>query len=60
MMGRVMALFALTFNGLLPISALYVGLMRSQFGPGDTLAIMGAVMFLGAGVIASRSALRHM
>lgn len=60
MMGRVMALFALTFNGLLPVSALYVGLMRAQFGPGDTLAIMGAVMFIGAGVIASRSALRHM
>lgn len=60
MMGRVMSLFALTFNGLLPISAVYVGLMRSQFGPGDTLAIMGAVMALGAIFIASRSQLRHM
>jgi predicted MFS family arabinose efflux permease len=60
MMGRVMALFALTFNGLLPISAVYVGLMRSQFGPGDTLAIMGGVMAIGAVLIASRSQLRHM
>jgi MFS family permease len=60
MMGRVMALFALTFNGLLPISAVYVGLMRSHFGPGDTLAIMGAVMAAGAILIASRSQLRHM
>jgi MFS family permease len=60
MMGRVMALFALTFNGLLPLSALYVAAMRTQFGPGDTLAIMGTVMFLGAALIASRSALRRM
>jgi MFS family permease len=60
MMGRVVALFALTFNGLLPVSAVYVGLMRSQFGPGDTLAIMGAVMAAGAIFIASRSQLRHM
>lgn len=60
MMGRVMALFALTFNGLLPISAVYVGLMRSHFGPGDTLAIMGGVMAIGAILIASRSQLRHM
>jgi MFS family permease len=60
MMGRVMSLFALTFNGLLPISAVYVGLMRSQFGPGDTLAIMGGVMALGAIFIASRSQLRSM
>ena len=60
MMGRMMSLFALTFNGLLPISAIYVGLMRSQFGPGDTLAIMGGVMAVGAIFIASRSQLRHM
>ncbi|MBW2416058.1 MAG: MFS transporter [Deltaproteobacteria bacterium] len=60
MMGRVVALFALTFNGLLPVSAVYVGLMRSQFGPGDTLAIMGAIMAAGAIFIASRSQLRHM
>lgn len=60
MMGRVMSLFALTFNGLLPISAVYVGLMRSYFGAGDTLAIMGSVMMLGAIAIASRSQLRHL
>ncbi|MDA0351044.1 MAG: MFS transporter [Chloroflexi bacterium] len=60
MMGRVMALFALTFNGLLPISAIYVGLMRTQFGPGDTLAIMGGLMAIGAVLIASRSQLRNM
>ena len=60
MMGRVMALFALTFNGLLPISALYVALMRSSFGPGDTLAIIGPVMLAGTLVIAARSQLRHM
>ncbi len=60
MMGRVMALFALTFNGLLPISAVYVGLMRSQFGPGDTLVVMGVFMAIGAVFIASRSQLRHM
>ncbi len=59
MMGRVMSLFALTFNGLLPISAVYVGLMRSQFGPGDTLAIMGGMTAVGAIFIASRSQLRH-
>ena len=60
MMGRVMALFALTFNGLLPISALYVALMRSSFGPGDTLAIMGPFMLAGTLVIALRSQLRRM
>ena len=60
MMGRVMALFALTFNGLLPVSALYVALIRTQFGPGDSLAIMGGVMGIGAILIASRSQLRHM
>ena len=60
MMGRVMALFALTFNGLLPVSALYVALIRTQFGPGDSLAIMGGVMAIGAILIASRSQLRHM
>lgn len=60
MMGRVMSLFALTFNGLLPVSAAYVALVRTQFGPGDTLAIMGAVMAVGAVFIASRSQLRHM
>ena len=60
MMGRVMSLFALTFNGLLPISALYVALMRTQFGPGDSMAIMGAVTAVGAVFIASRSQLRHM
>ncbi len=60
MMGRVMSLFALTFNGLLPISALYVALMRTQFGPGDSMAIMGALTAVGAVFIASRSQLRHM
>lgn len=60
MMGRVMSLFALTFNGLLPISALYVALMRTQFGPGDSLAIMGALTAVGAIFVASRSQLRHM
>ena len=59
MMGRVMALFALTFNGLMPVSALYVGLMRSHFGPGDALAIMGPFMLLGTLFIALRSQLRH-
>jgi len=60
MMGRVMSMFALTFNGLLPLSTLYVALVRPNFGPGDTLAIMGAFMAAGAVLIASRSALRHM
>jgi MFS family permease len=59
MMGRVMALFALTFNGLMPVSALYVGLMRSHFGPGDALAIIGPVMFAGTLFIALRSQLRR-
>ncbi len=60
MMGRVMSMFALTFNGLLPLSALYVALMRTHFSPGDTLAIMGTFMMVGAIYIASRSQLRHM
>lgn len=60
MMGRVMSMFALTFNGLLPLSALYVALMRTRFSSGDTLAIMGLFMAIGAILIASRSQLRHM
>ena len=59
MMGRVMSIVALAFNGMLPVAALYVLLMRSTFGPGDTLAIMGVVSAAGAILIASRSSLRH-
>jgi len=59
MMGRVMSIVALAFNGMLPVAAIYVLLMRSTFGPGDTLAIMGLVSAAGAVLIASRSSLRH-
>jgi len=59
MMGRVMSIVALTFNGMLPVGALYVLLMRSIFDAGATLAIMGAATAVGAVLIAYRSPLRH-
>ena len=59
MMGRVMSIVALAFNGMLPVAALYVLLMRGAFGPGDTLAIMGVASAVGAVFIAARSSLRH-
>jgi MFS family permease len=59
MMGRVMSIVALAFNGMLPVSALYVLLMRGTFDAGVTLSIMGATTAIGAVLIASRSSLRH-
>ncbi len=59
MMGRVMSIVALTFNGMLPVGALYVLLMRSIFDAGATLAIMGAATAVGAVLIAYRSPLCH-
>jgi hypothetical protein len=59
MMGRVMSIVALAFNGMLPIAALYVVLMRTVFTAGDSLAIIGGLTALGAVLIASRSSLRH-
>ena len=59
MMGRVMSIVALAFNGMLPVAALYILLMRGAFDAGVTLAIMGAAMAIGAVLIASRSSLRH-
>jgi MFS family permease len=59
MMGRVMSIVALSFNGMLPVAALYVLLMRSIFDAGAALAIMGAATAVGAVLITSRSPLRH-
>lgn len=59
MMGRVMSIVALAFTGMLPVGALYVVLMRSALGAGDTLAVMGGVTAVGAVAIVARSSLRH-
>lgn len=55
--GRVMALFIMSFMGLMPVSALLFGTLGEYIGPGNAV-LVGAVVLLGwAAMLAMRPAL---
>lgn len=50
--GRVMALFTVTFHGLMPLGVLIVGALAEYIGAPFTVMVCGAFLFLTASVFA--------
>jgi MFS family permease len=46
--GRVMSIYSLTFFGLIPVGALWVGLLAERFGEPAALIVNSAILFLCA------------